>query len=95
MIDHFWLNAFFTPKDKEVRDACPVCKSDFDIAYLKTERIYWCDDCEKIVQYHPGETVPRMLVKKRGSNLDAHYTPYEEDWRMDDHYPEEDYPPLE
>lgn len=74
-----WIKAFFQPSDKKVKDVCPVCKTLLDKSYLRLERIYWCSDCEWIVYFHPGETEPHMIKKKKSSHLDKPYTPYEED----------------
>lgn len=77
-----WTNEFFKDSDKRVRDICPVCKTFFGQNYLRVERIYYCRDCDKVVSYHPYEKVPKMVPKKKSSNLDQHYTPGEEDIRL-------------
>jgi hypothetical protein len=77
-----WIEGFFNKEDKKVKDKCPVCKEDFGTAYLKTERIYYCGDCKKIVEFHPFEKIPIMKPKKQGSHLDTEYQPFEEDMRL-------------
>lgn len=84
------LNEFFTVYDKQVHDSCPVCKAPFGKGFLRVVRIYWCEDCARLVTYGPYETVPVMTKKAKGSNLDKAYTPYEEDWRIHEYLKKKD-----
>lgn len=74
-----WNAGFFNDKDRKVKDKCPVCRKSFGTSYAKTERVYYCEECKRIVEFHPFDETPRMVKKKEDSQLDKEYEPFEED----------------
>lgn len=83
-----WANEFFSNEDKRMSDKCPVCKFYFGQSYLKTFRVYFCEECQMFVEFYPFDKLPKMIKKQEQSNLDAEisYDTYND-------YPPEELPP--
>lgn len=64
-----FFSDFFSPKDKVVKDRCPICQTEFGSNYLKTERLFFCDDCGYFWDFHPYDTIPKAIKKKKDSHL--------------------------
>lgn len=77
-----WIENFFNKEDRQVKDKCPICKHCFGKTYVKIERIYYCDECSVIVVFHPNEEEPKVTLKKKDSEFDVDYRPFDEDMRL-------------
>lgn len=90
-----FLPDFFKKDDKQVKDKCPVCNGQLGKAYIKLERVYYCEECGWLVEFHPFEAKGRMIKKKKGDKFEKPYIPYQEDgWMVPDLPEDPDLPPT-
>lgn len=89
-----WIEAFFKPDDKKIKDKCPVCGFKFGTAFIKMERIYYCDECKALVTFYPNETDPHLKLVSKKSFFHVDYQPFDEDYQLHMQDPRPD-PPNE
>lgn len=92
-----WIENFFNPEDKKIKDSCPICKHCFGKTYLRIERIYYCDECNVILEFFPNEEKPKVTLKKKSSEFHVDYHPFDEDYRLQENrrLPEDEPPQQE